>query len=153
MCVSYNKLVWWDLQVSLELVSCINLAIFGIDKKSTCLSSKALFYMHVSSYNSNRYLQECSLNNVLLSMIILNNNRDAHCVYIPFISFQIFVTRYLFWVSIFLVFFAAISRVSFFGFLYLLVCFALLYRGQNMLMDQKNKRIKRYQKCVVSVYY
>lgn len=70
-------------------------------------------------------------------------------MHIVFIPFQIFVTRYLFWVSIFLVFFAAISRVSFFGFLYLLVCFALLYRGQNMLMDQKNKRIKRYQKCVI----
>jgi hypothetical protein len=57
---------------------------------------------------------------------------------------KVFLTKYYFWVSIFLVFFAAISRVSFFGFVYLLLCFVLLYRGQNMLMDRKSRRIKSW---------
>jgi hypothetical protein len=58
--------------------------------------------------------------------------------------FKVFLTRYLFWVSLFLLFVAAISRVSFFGFLYLIMCFGLLYRGQNMLMDRKSRRIKSW---------
>ena len=62
------------------------------------------------------------------------------------------MTKYYFWVSIFLVFFAAISRVSFFGFLYLLLCFVFVYRGQNMLLDRHSTRTKRFN-CSCYVQY
>lgn len=58
---------------------------------------------------------------------------------------QVFMTKYYFWVSIFLVFFAAVSRVSMFGFFYLLLCFALVYRGQNMLEDRQTTRTRRWR--------
>ena len=75
---------------------------------------------------------------------LVRNAGSALNLFIFFVSIQVFLTRYLFWVSLFLLFVAAISRVSFFGFLYLIMCFGLLYRGQNMLMDRKSRRIKRY---------
>lgn len=50
-------------------------------------------------------------------------------------------------------FFAAISRVSFFGFLYLLLCFVLLYRGQDMLVDRQSQRIKRFTDIIMYVHF
>lgn len=56
---------------------------------------------------------------------------------------QVVVFQYSFWLSLFLLFFTAASRVSLFGVLYLLLCFFFLYRGQEMLKDRQHNRHRR----------
>lgn len=56
---------------------------------------------------------------------------------------QVIVFRYSFWLSLFLLFFTAASRVSLFGVIYLLLCFIFLYRGEEMLKDRQHNRHRR----------
>ena len=56
---------------------------------------------------------------------------------------QVIVFQYSFWLSLFLLFFTAASRVSLFGVIYLLLCFVFLYRGEEMLKDRQRNRHRR----------
>ncbi len=60
---------------------------------------------------------------------------------------QSFVFQYYFWVTLFLLFFTSVIRRSAFGFVYLLLTFYMLYRGQRTLTDRRAKRLRRYTIC------
>ncbi len=57
---------------------------------------------------------------------------------------QVLVFQYSFWLSLFLMFLTAATRVSLFGILYLLLGLFFLYRGQDMLRDRQRNRRRRW---------
>ncbi len=60
------------------------------------------------------------------------------------VTAQVVVFQYGFWLSLFVVFLTATTRVSVFGLLYLVVGLVLLYRGQDTLLDSREKRHRRW---------